>query len=145
MPTHSNTITVKCIVKSNQHQSFVNHVWILIGLEPFAHHGQLRFPDSIAATPWVAVMGEIWMRKFAVPVWVEFEIKEGQPDTAAQKAILRGVEAMKSVMEQGSGSGQTGVKPGSVRAEIADQARVWSRYFAPRTIMLSRELDVTFV
>ena len=64
------------------------------------------------------------MRKFAVPIWVEFEIKEGQPDTAAQKAILRGVEAMKSVMEQGSGSGQTGVKPGSVRAEIADQARV---------------------
>ena len=55
---------------------------------------------------------------------VEFEIKEGQPDTAAHMAILRGVEAMKSVMEQGSGIGQTGVKPGSVRAEIADQASV---------------------
>ena len=64
------------------------------------------------------------MSKFAIPVWVEFEIKEGQPDTAAHKAILRGVEAMKSVMEQGSGIGQTGVKPGSVRAEIADQASV---------------------
>jgi hypothetical protein len=30
------------------------------------------------------------MSKFAVPVWVEFEIKEGQPDTAAHMAILRG-------------------------------------------------------
>ena len=64
------------------------------------------------------------MSKFAIPVWVEFEIKEGQPAAAAHKAMLRAVEAMKSVLEQGSGIGQTGVKPGSVRAEIADQARV---------------------
>jgi hypothetical protein len=64
------------------------------------------------------------MSKFAVPVWVEFEIKGGQPATSAHKAMLRAVEAMKSVLEQGSGVGQTGVKPGSVRAEIADQARV---------------------
>jgi len=64
------------------------------------------------------------MSKFTIPIWVEFETKEGQPDTAARKAILQGVEAMKSVMEQGSGVGQTGVKPGSVRAEIADQARM---------------------
>ena len=63
------------------------------------------------------------MSKFAVPVWVEFEIKEGQPASSAHKAMLRAVEAMKSVLEQG-GAGQTGVKPGSVRAEIADQARV---------------------
>jgi hypothetical protein len=64
------------------------------------------------------------MSKFALPVWVEFETKEGHPDTAAYAAILRGIDAMKTVMEQGSGAGQTGVKPGSVRAEIADQARV---------------------
>jgi hypothetical protein len=64
------------------------------------------------------------MSKFVLPVWVEFETKEGQPDTAAYAAIQRGIDAMKSVMEQGSGIGQTGVKPGSVRAEIADQASV---------------------
>jgi hypothetical protein len=64
------------------------------------------------------------MSKFAVPVWVEFEIKKGQPAAAAHKAMLRAVEAMKSAMEHGSGMAQTGVKPGSVRAEIADQARV---------------------
>jgi len=64
------------------------------------------------------------MSKFAVPVWVEFEIKEGHPNNAAHTAMLRGIEAMKSAMEHGSGLAQTGVKPGSVRAEIADQARV---------------------
>ena len=64
------------------------------------------------------------MSKFALPIWVEFETKEGELDTAAYKAILRGLEAMKSVMEQPSSAGQTGVKPGSVRAQIADQARV---------------------
>ena len=64
------------------------------------------------------------MSKFAMPVWLEFETKEGEPDTAAYKAILRGLEAMKSVMEQPSSTGQTGVKPGSVRAQIADQARM---------------------
>ncbi len=64
------------------------------------------------------------MGKFAIPVWVEFETKEGQPDTAARTAILKGIQAMKSVMEQGSGIDHTGVKPGSVRAEIADQASV---------------------
>jgi hypothetical protein len=35
-----------------------------------------------------------------------------------------GVEAMKSAMEHGSGVAPTGVKPGSVRAEIADQATI---------------------
>ena len=64
------------------------------------------------------------MREFAVPVWVEFETNEGQPATAARTAILKGIQAMKSIMEQGSGIGHTGVKPGSVRAEIADQASV---------------------
>jgi hypothetical protein len=64
------------------------------------------------------------MSKFAMPIWVEFETKEGQPDGVAYNAILKGLEAMKSVMEQGAGIGQTGVKPGSVRAEIVDQARV---------------------
>ena len=64
------------------------------------------------------------MSKFAVPVWVEFEIKEGHPNNAAHAAMLRGIAAMKSAMEHGSGMAQTGVKPGSVRAEIADQARV---------------------
>ena len=64
------------------------------------------------------------MSKFAMPVWLEFETKEGESDTAAYKAVLRALEAMKSVMEQPSSTGQTGVKPGSVRAQIADQARV---------------------
>jgi hypothetical protein len=64
------------------------------------------------------------MSKFALPVWLEFETKEGQSDVAAHRAILRGLEAMKSVMEQPCDTGQTGVKPGSVRAQIADQARV---------------------
>jgi hypothetical protein len=63
------------------------------------------------------------MSKFAIPVWVEFEIKEGHPNNAARAVMLRGIEAMKSTMEHGSGMGQTGVKPGSVRTEIADQAR----------------------
>ncbi len=60
------------------------------------------------------------MSKFAVSVCVELEIKQGQSAASAQKAMLSAVEAMKSVLEQGSGVGQTGVKPGSVRAEIAD-------------------------
>ncbi len=64
------------------------------------------------------------MSKFTVPVWVEFEIKDGHSNNAAHTAMLRGIEAMKSAMEYGSGMTQTGVKPGSVRAEIADQARV---------------------
>jgi hypothetical protein len=64
------------------------------------------------------------MSKFAIPVWVEFEVKEGHPKNAAHAAMLRGIEAMKSAMEHGSGMAPTGVKPGSVRAEIADQARV---------------------
>jgi hypothetical protein len=66
------------------------------------------------------------MSKFAVPVWVEFEIKEGQPENAAPMAILVGVAAMKTVMEQGSGIGQTGVKPGSVRTDSARRSgRHW--------------------
>ena len=64
------------------------------------------------------------MSKFAMPVWLEFETKEGESAVAAYKAILKGLEAMKSVMEQPSSTGQTGVKPGSVRAQIADQAGV---------------------
>jgi hypothetical protein len=66
---------------------------------------------------------EKWMSKFAIPVWVEFEIKEGHPNNTAHAAMLRGIEAMKAAMEHGSGIAQTGVKAGSVRAEIADQAR----------------------
>jgi hypothetical protein len=64
------------------------------------------------------------MSKFAVPVWVEFETNEWQPDAAAHKTILKGIQAMKAAIEQSSGIGHTGVKPGSVRAEIADQAGV---------------------
>ena len=95
-----------------------------IGLKRSLRSRLPRFAEHGCQRPGVAEVGGSWMSKFAVPVWVEFEIKEGQPAAAAHKAMLRAVEAMKSVLEQGSGIGQTGVKPGSVRAEIADQARV---------------------
>ena len=64
------------------------------------------------------------MSKFTVPVWVEFEIKDGHPNNTAHSAMLRGIEVMRSAIEHGLGVAPTGVKPGSVRADIADQARV---------------------
>ena len=55
-------------------------------------------------------------------VHVEFELLEGQADNMANTALIGGVGALKLAIERGvTGTGQTGVKPGTVQANIVDQ------------------------
>ena len=50
---------------------------------------------------------------------VEFEMNEGQPENAANAAIIRGLGSLSIGIERGSGAGlPTGVKPGSVRTKV---------------------------
>ena len=61
------------------------------------------------------------MAKMTATVRVQFELLEGQENTA-NKALIGGVGALKLAIERGvTGTGQTGVKPGTVQASIVDQ------------------------
>jgi hypothetical protein len=47
---------------------------------------------------------------------------EGQAGNVANTALIGGVGALKLAIERGvTGTGQTGVKPGTVQANIVDQ------------------------
>jgi hypothetical protein len=62
------------------------------------------------------------MTKMTATVQVEFELLEGQENNTANKALIGGVGALKLAIERGvTGTGQTGVKPGTVQASIVDQ------------------------
>jgi hypothetical protein len=52
--------------------------------------------------------------KMAATVHVEFELLEGQANNTANTALIGGVGALKLAIERGvTGTGQTGVKPGT--------------------------------
>jgi hypothetical protein len=62
------------------------------------------------------------MTKMTATVHVEFELLEGQANNTANTALVGGVGALKLAIERGvTGAGQTGVKPGTVQANILDQ------------------------
>jgi hypothetical protein len=62
------------------------------------------------------------MTKMTATVHVEFELLEGQSDNAANTALIGGVGALKLAIERGvTGTGQTGVKPGTVQSNIVDK------------------------
>jgi hypothetical protein len=66
--------------------------------------------------------GSAEMRKMTAMVHVEFELKEGQTENAANAALLGGIGALKLAIEHGvTGTGQTAAKQGSVQANIADK------------------------
>jgi hypothetical protein len=50
-----------------------------------------------------------------------FEMNEGQPENAAKAALSRGLGGLRRDVEFGTGSMPTGVKRGSVRAEIVQE------------------------
>jgi hypothetical protein len=60
--------------------------------------------------------------KMTATVHVEFELLEGQANNTANTALIGGVGALKLAIERGlTGTSQTGVKPGTVQANIVDQ------------------------
>jgi hypothetical protein len=62
------------------------------------------------------------MPRMTAVVRVEFQLKEGQEEDAAGGALKGGVGALKLAIEHGiTGTAQTGVLQGSVRAEIVEQ------------------------
>jgi hypothetical protein len=62
------------------------------------------------------------MTKITATVQVEFELLEGQATNIADTALIGGVGALKLAIERGvTGTGQTGVKPGTVQAKIAER------------------------
>ena len=62
------------------------------------------------------------MMKMIATVRVEFELLEGQAKETANTALVGGIGALKLAIERGvTGTGQTGVKPGTVQANIVDQ------------------------
>jgi hypothetical protein len=64
----------------------------------------------------------IVMTKITATVHVEFELSEGQANHMATTALIGGVGALKLAIERGvTGTGQTGVKTGTVQANIVDQ------------------------
>jgi hypothetical protein len=64
----------------------------------------------------------IQMTKVMATIEVEFELAEGQAENAATAALARGVGMLAHSIEYGAtGSEKTGVKRGSVRANITDQ------------------------
>jgi hypothetical protein len=51
-----------------------------------------------------------------------FELLEGQARNVADTALIGGVSALKLAIERGvTGTGQTGAKPGTVQAKIAER------------------------
>jgi hypothetical protein len=70
----------------------------------------------------VASAKEHFVTKMTATVHVEFELLEGQADNMANTALIGGVGALKLAIERGvTGTGQTGVKPDTVQANIVDQ------------------------
>ena len=64
------------------------------------------------------------MAKMTATVHIEFELLEGQANDRANTALMGGVGALKLAIERGvtgTSQSQTGVKPGTVRANIVDQ------------------------
>jgi hypothetical protein len=60
--------------------------------------------------------------KVRATIDLEFEMNEGQPENAANAALQRGLGNLKIGIEFGVGSGMsTGVKRGSVRADVAQK------------------------
>jgi hypothetical protein len=60
--------------------------------------------------------------KMTATVRVEFELLVGQASNTANTALIGGVGALKLAIERGlTGTGQTGVKLGTVQANIVDQ------------------------
>jgi hypothetical protein len=59
------------------------------------------------------------MTKMTATVQVEFELLEGQASNTADTALIG---ALKLAIERGvTGTGQTGVKPGTVQAKIVER------------------------
>ena len=57
------------------------------------------------------------MTKMTATVHVEFELLEGQANNTANTALIGGVGSLKLAIERGvTGTGQTGVKPGTGRS-----------------------------
>jgi hypothetical protein len=62
------------------------------------------------------------MTKMTATVHVEFELLEGKANNTANTALIGGVGALKLAIERGvTCTGQTGVKPGTVQANIIGQ------------------------
>jgi hypothetical protein len=61
------------------------------------------------------------MTKMIATVHVEFELLEGQANNTANTALIGGVGALKAIERGLTGTGQTGVKPGTVQANIVNQ------------------------
>jgi hypothetical protein len=59
--------------------------------------------------------------KVQATIDIEFEMNEGQPENAAKAALLRGLGDLRRSIEFGVGNMPTGVKRGSVRADIAQE------------------------
>jgi hypothetical protein len=59
--------------------------------------------------------------KVQATIEVEFELEAGQPQNAARAALLRGIGDLRHGIEFGSGAGPTGVKRGSVKADIVSE------------------------
>jgi hypothetical protein len=55
--------------------------------------------------------------KRTVTFRVQYELKDGQPESVAQAAIIRASGAIAQAMEHGD-IGSTGIKSGSVRVEV---------------------------
>jgi hypothetical protein len=55
--------------------------------------------------------------KRTVTFRVQYELKDGQPESAGQSAVIRASGAIAHAMEHGD-TGLTGIKSGSVRVEI---------------------------
>ena len=62
------------------------------------------------------------MTKMTATVHVEFELNPGQAYNRAIAALVAGVGGLKLAVEHGlTGTGQTGVRKGSVQVKIVDQ------------------------
>jgi hypothetical protein len=63
--------------------------------------------------------------KMEATIKVEFEAEPGQPENALAFALARGLDRLKIGIEYGTpGAGRTGIKRGSVKAEIVDKKLV---------------------
>jgi hypothetical protein len=59
--------------------------------------------------------------KAKATIAIEFEMERGQPENAANAALIRAIGEVRNIIERGVTHTRTGVKPGSVRVEIVSQ------------------------
>ena len=59
--------------------------------------------------------------KVRATINIEFEMNEGQPENAGRAALLRGLGGLRRDVEFGTSSMQTGVRRGSVRADVVKE------------------------